>query len=122
MGGTLPYMAPEHLDAFNPRGTTPPEAVDERADIYALALILFEMLAGHHPFEPPEVGRPLLDVLAAMTEEGGRRRRRSGPGTRASPPGSTRSSGRPSTPTPPSATPGPATSPRTSAATSTTSR
>jgi hypothetical protein len=34
VGGTLPYMAPEHLDAFNPRGTTPPEAVDERSDIY----------------------------------------------------------------------------------------
>src|SRR6185312_4189159 len=30
MGGTLPYMAPEHLDAFNPNGSTPPEAVDER--------------------------------------------------------------------------------------------
>src|SRR5262249_13832751 len=23
VGGTLPYMAPEHLDAFNPRGSTP---------------------------------------------------------------------------------------------------
>ena len=50
VGGTLPYMSPEHLDAFNPRGNTPPEAVDERSDIYALGLILFEMLAGEHPF------------------------------------------------------------------------
>ena len=30
VGGTLPYMSPEHLDAFNPRGSTAPEAVDER--------------------------------------------------------------------------------------------
>src|SRR5206468_3302362 len=29
LGGTLPYMSPEHLDAFNPAGSTPPEAVDE---------------------------------------------------------------------------------------------
>ena len=53
VGGTLPYMAPEHLDAFNPRGSTPPEAVDERSDIYALGLILFEILAGEPAF--PEV-------------------------------------------------------------------
>ena len=85
MGGTLPYMAPEHLDAFNPKGSTPPEAVDERADIYALALILFEMLAGRHPFESPEVGRPILEVLAAMTEE----RRGPAPSARAFNPGVT---------------------------------
>ena len=69
MGGTLPYMAPEHLDAFNPNGTTPPEAVDERADIYALGLILFEMIAGEHPFPEPPPGRHLLEILRVMTEE-----------------------------------------------------
>ena len=50
LGGTLPYMAPEHLDAFDPRGTTPAAAVGERADIYAMGLILYEMLAGEPPF------------------------------------------------------------------------
>ena len=44
VGGTLPYMSPEHLDAFNPSGTTPAHAVDERSDIYALGLIFFELL------------------------------------------------------------------------------
>src|SRR5262249_46640596 len=53
LGGTLPYMAPEHLDAFDPHGTTPADAVDERADIYALGLILFELLAGEHPIPMP---------------------------------------------------------------------
>ena len=69
MGGTLPYMAPEHLDAFHPNGTTPPEAVDERSDIYAMGLILFEMIAGHHPFPEPPAGRPLPDVVRAMALE-----------------------------------------------------
>ena len=43
IGGTLPYMAPEHLDAFDPAGTSPPEAVDARSDLYALGLILLVM-------------------------------------------------------------------------------
>jgi serine/threonine protein kinase len=46
VGGTLPYMAPEHLEAF--RGQ--PLAVDGRSDLYALGLILFEPLTGRHPF------------------------------------------------------------------------
>jgi len=46
-GGTLPYMAPEHLRAF--RGED--AAVDARSDIYALGIILHELLAGRHPFE-----------------------------------------------------------------------
>ena len=69
MGGTLPYMSPEHLDAFNPNGSTPPEAVDERSDVYALGLIVFEMIAGQHPFPEPPAGRPLLETVRIMTEE-----------------------------------------------------
>ncbi len=69
LGGTLPYMAPEHLDAFNPKGKTRPEAVDERSDIYALGLILYEMLAGQHAFEEPPPGLSLLMAVARMTEQ-----------------------------------------------------
>ncbi len=66
VGGTLPYMSPEHLDAFNPRGSTPPEAVDERSDIYALGLILFEMLSGEPAFPEVSTGGSLLDSIELM--------------------------------------------------------
>jgi serine/threonine protein kinase len=51
-GGTLDYMAPEHIDAFNPTSGVGPEAVDRRSDIYGLGLILYELLTGELPFSP----------------------------------------------------------------------
>jgi serine/threonine protein kinase/Tfp pilus assembly protein PilF len=69
LGGTLPYMAPEQLDAFNPEGRTPPEAVGPGADIYSLGLILYEMCTGVHPFsDPPSLPR-LADMLRIMIDE-----------------------------------------------------
>jgi serine/threonine-protein kinase len=41
LAGTVPYMAPERL-----RGDTP----DERSDIWALGVLLFEMVTGSRPF------------------------------------------------------------------------
>lgn len=46
IGGTLPYMAPEHLAAFRDRGSSS----DVRSDIYSLGVILYELLAGVHPY------------------------------------------------------------------------
>ncbi len=69
LGGTLPYMSPEHLDAFDPKGCTRPDAVDERADLYSLGLILFEMIAGQPAFESPPTSAASLPVLRKMIEE-----------------------------------------------------
>ena len=82
MGGTLPYMSPEHLDAFHPEGGTPAGRVDERSDIYALGLILFEMIAGRRPFVEPAPDRPPLDVIRTMIAE----RRAGAPSLRAADP------------------------------------
>ncbi len=67
VGGTLPYMAPEHLEAFQGEKRHP---VDGRSDLYSLGLILFELLTGQHPFA---VGhgpiRKLLPVMIAQRRE-----------------------------------------------------
>ncbi len=52
LGGTLPYMAPEHLRATDPAGGGDVSAVDARSDLFALGVILFELLTGTHPFGP----------------------------------------------------------------------
>jgi serine/threonine protein kinase len=41
--GTLPYMSPEQLGM---------DAIDERSDIWALGIILWELSAGRHPLAP----------------------------------------------------------------------
>ena len=79
LGGTLPYMAPEHLDALDPEGATSPEAVEERSDLYALGLILFEMISGNHPFPEPPPGLTPAATIRCMIED---RRRRPAPSLR----------------------------------------
>ena len=43
LGGTLPYMAREQLNAGE---------ADQRSDLWAVGIMLFELLAGHHPVQP----------------------------------------------------------------------
>ena len=69
LGGTLPYMAPEHLDAFDPAGQTPAEAVGPAADLYGLGLILFEMVAGALPFDDPGPSTPLSLRIRQMIQQ-----------------------------------------------------
>jgi serine/threonine protein kinase len=56
-GGTLPYMSPEHLEAFDPEQPADAASVTEASDIYSLGIVLFELLTGRLPFPtPPSVG------------------------------------------------------------------
>ena len=58
--GTISYMSPEHLRAIlERRADVAHRLVDHRSDIYALGLVLFEMLAGRKPFETSEEGPDL---------------------------------------------------------------
>ncbi len=57
--GTLPYISPEQL-----RGN--PDEVDARADVYALGVVLYELVAGRLPYDL--AGTPLHDVVRIICE------------------------------------------------------
>lgn len=54
LSGTLPYMAPELLQG-QPASTA--------SDVWALGVVLYQMLLGQHPFGQQAVGQTLLAIL-----------------------------------------------------------
>jgi serine/threonine protein kinase len=72
-GGSLAYMSPEQLEASNPDHPRQPDELDGRSDIYSLAVMLWEMLAGTRPFGDEKVAANMADTLKQLAE-----RRRTG--------------------------------------------
>ena len=66
-GGSLAYMSPEQLEAFNPNHPRTAEQLDARADIYSLGVVLWELLAGSRPFEEEHLGAIWSRTLDEMT-------------------------------------------------------
>jgi serine/threonine protein kinase/predicted Zn-dependent protease len=63
-GGTIPYMAPEQLQA---QLDSRPAAIDSQADVYALGLVLYELLAGKPAYPSHKGNKP--DVVRKMLNE-----------------------------------------------------
>ena len=59
LAGTLAYMAPEQLDG---------QRAGQPADIYALGVVIYEMLTGQLPFMPPPGESGLAAVLNRLSE------------------------------------------------------
>ncbi|QDV87663.1 serine/threonine-protein kinase [Planctomycetes bacterium TBK1r] len=55
-GGSIGYMAPEHLRAISATTFSAVEEVGPKADLYSLAILLWELWQGRRPFESE--GRP----------------------------------------------------------------
>ena len=72
LGGTLDYMAPEHLEAL---ADGQADHLDRRADLYGLGVLLFEALTGARPFTTPRGAVSAGDLLLRAAEE----RRRGAP-------------------------------------------
>lgn len=69
LGGTVAYMAPEHLRALGAQNPTLSRQVDRRADIYSLGMVLYEILAGSNPFLQSSTYSPLQTRVQALAEE-----------------------------------------------------
>lgn len=67
-GGTLAYMSPEHLEAFDPHSEVQATAVDARSDVYSLGIVLAELLDGKSPLQSPPRGDNRMQYLSQLAE------------------------------------------------------
>ena len=62
-GGSVGYMAPEHLLAISTRGHDAPLEVGPAADVYSLAIMLWELWQGQRPFNKTQSPRSWSEMV-----------------------------------------------------------
>lgn len=73
-GGTVPYMAPEQLQAAVKSSNGHIDSVDERADLFQLGATLYQLFCGQLPFGPLPTEQPISETAEVLRE-----RQRHGP-------------------------------------------
>ena len=68
-GGSLGYMSPEQIEAFNPAHPRQPEDLDLRCDIYSLGLTLWELLTGQRPLPKEQVESEWVFTLSTLAAQ-----------------------------------------------------
>jgi len=71
--GNFAYAAPELIRSVSERGRAglhSSKGIDSRADVFSLGLVLLEMLAGHHPLDPPDMLPPKVSKRALQLVSG----------------------------------------------------
>ena len=68
MGGSPAYMAPEQIEACDPRFEREPDSLDGRIDQFALGVLLWELLSGELPYFNPPIAGDLSMFFGALLE------------------------------------------------------
>lgn len=67
-GGSLMYMSPEQMEAYNPAHERSAAELDARTDVYSLGLTLWELLVGQRPFVEERFEGPWSVALLGLTK------------------------------------------------------
>ena len=68
-GGSLAYMSPEQMEACNPRHERTAESLGAPSDIYALGVVIWELLVGRRPFEDEVPQSGWTATLESLTHQ-----------------------------------------------------
>lgn len=75
VGGTLVYMAPEHLEAFDPGCPSGSDSVNAKSDLFSLGVVLWELAAGCPPYPMPSGPIDRAELSAVLEDMAEQRRR-----------------------------------------------
>ncbi len=67
-GGSLAYMSPEQLEAYHPSHSRQAAELNGASDVYALGVLLWEMLCGRRPYTDGELDDDYLVAVSAMAQ------------------------------------------------------
>lgn len=67
-GGSLAYMSPEQLEAFDPSHPRKPNSLSASSDIFSLGVIIWEMLFGKRPYQDQVRDTDFPQMLRQLVE------------------------------------------------------